>query len=96
MICYSRGTLNFTLAMRSTCYDASHNETNAPGWMDSKHFLIIGAQGTVRDVDVRDGVFYYQIVFDAESWLDDKRIERPLPLIDGIHIASLNLLGRFW
>jgi hypothetical protein len=52
------------------------NKTNAPGWLGSKHFLIIGARGTVRDVDMRDGVFYYQVVFDAESWLDDKKIER--------------------
>jgi hypothetical protein len=52
------------------------NETCAPGWVGSKHFLVAGASATVREVDVRDGVFYYQVVFDTESWLDAKKIER--------------------
>jgi hypothetical protein len=51
------------------------NETRAPGWLGSKHFLVAGAYGTVRDVDVRDGMFYYQVVFDAESWQDSEGIK---------------------
>jgi len=55
------------------------NDTVAPGWLGSKHFLVAGAHGTVRDVDVRDGKFYYQVVFDTESWLDDKGGIRAVP-----------------
>ena len=54
------------------------DDSTAPGWLSSKHFLLAGAEGMVRDVDVRGGVFYYQVVFDAESWLDDKKIERAI------------------
>jgi hypothetical protein len=50
----------------------------APGWLGSKHFLVAGALGTVRDVDFRQGTFYYQIVFDAESWLDQQKVEHAI------------------
>jgi hypothetical protein len=52
------------------------DEMHSPGWLGSKHFLVAGAPGTVRDVDWRNGKFYYHIVFDAESWLDSKGVER--------------------
>lgn len=47
----------------------------SPGWLGSKHFLVAGAYGTVRNVDVNKGMFYYQVVFDAESWRDSQGIE---------------------
>lgn len=34
----------------------------APGWMGSKHFLVKGAQGTVKDVDVDGKGFFFQVV----------------------------------
>src|SRR5581483_12498613 len=37
---------------------------NCPGWMSSKHFLVVGAVGTVMEVDMRDGVFGFSVVFD--------------------------------
>lgn len=53
------------------------DERTAPGWMGSKHFLKAGVQGAVRDVDVHDGKFYYQIVFDNESYIDLYGQEHP-------------------
>jgi hypothetical protein len=55
------------------------NETSAPGWMGSKHFLVAGASGTVHDADVCDGVFRYQVVFDVESWVDSKGETHKVP-----------------
>ena len=55
------------------------DENLAPGWLPSKHFLVAGAYGTVRDADVRDGTFYYQVAFDAESWRDRNGIEHAVP-----------------
>jgi len=46
------------------------DETHSPGWLGSKHFLVAGALGEVWDADVRNGAFYYQVVFGAESWQD--------------------------
>jgi len=54
------------------------NETQSPGWLGSKHFLVAGACGTVRDADVRNHAFYYQVVFDAESWVDSKGVEHTI------------------
>jgi hypothetical protein len=51
------------------------SETKSPGWLGSKHFLVAGAHGTVREADVRNDAFYYQVVFDLESWVDSKGVE---------------------
>ncbi len=41
------------------------------GWSGSKHFLIKGAEGTVKDVDLNTHYDYIgvNIVFDDESWI---------------------------
>ena len=48
--------------------------TNAPncdnGWRGSKHFLIVGAEGTVQSVDYRRGGFCASILFDNQSWIN--------------------------
>jgi hypothetical protein len=51
------------------------DEMHSPGWLGSKHFLVVGARGMVREADVRNGAFYYQVVFDFESWIDSKGVE---------------------
>jgi hypothetical protein len=43
----------------------------APGWMGSKHFLVPGALGEIREADVHNGNVAYRIVFDNESWIDN-------------------------
>lgn len=48
------------------------NEKEAWGWMRSKHFLIMGAIGTVKEVDYSEnvkgeGVYIYSISFDDET-----------------------------
>lgn len=49
--------------------------TNDPnsGWHSSQHFLIKGAVAKVVDVEVyRAGDLKYCLVFENESWMDDK------------------------
>lgn len=46
------------------------NEKTAPGWIGSKHFLVKGAIGTVREVYCDGKEFGFQIEFDDETWLD--------------------------
>ena len=41
------------------------------GWSGSKHFLIKGAQGVIREVDFDNGKFYAMVEFDKESYISD-------------------------
>jgi len=43
--------------------------SDAPGWNNCKHFLIKGAQAVVTSVDYRKGKFYYDIIFDVETYI---------------------------
>ena len=47
------------------------NQKDSWGWMGAKHFLIRGAVGTVREVDVCAAGFRANVEFDDESWLPD-------------------------
>jgi len=53
------------------------NATEAWGWMSSRHFLIKGAQATVREISYYCNEFRYQIVFDEDSWIDEKNVIHP-------------------
>lgn len=44
-------------------------------WRSSRHFLVPGACGEVVEADYQHGHFVFGVVFDRESWLDDKGIE---------------------
>jgi hypothetical protein len=46
-------------------------------WHPSRHFLIPGAVGTAIAVDYYRGSFHADVVFDDESWIDDKGIVHP-------------------
>jgi hypothetical protein len=50
------------------------SEADSPGWMGSKHFLVVGARGEIRDVDVYKDTFTYHIEFDSESWIDSNGV----------------------
>lgn len=39
------------------------------GWRHSAHFLKIGEQGVVMEVDYRDDAFCADVIFDNESWI---------------------------
>jgi hypothetical protein len=45
------------------------NSKDSWGWMGSKHFLVKGAHGTVRSVDVDGRGFSASVEFDDESWI---------------------------
>jgi hypothetical protein len=44
-------------------------------WKSCSHFLIIGAVATVYSIDIHKGKFYVNLIFDKESWIDEKGIE---------------------
>lgn len=46
--------------------------SDAPGWNNSKHFLIKGAKATVDEVDYYNGKYRYSVVFDDETWINTK------------------------
>src|SRR6267142_5517691 len=46
----------------------------AYGWLDSKHFIIEGAKGTVQEISYYKGQFGYSVVLDNESWKDLKDV----------------------
>jgi hypothetical protein len=47
-------------------------EEIAWGWSSSKHFLVPGATGIVRDSAVySDGKLVFYVEFDNETWVDD-------------------------
>ena len=54
------------------------NEKESWGWLSSKHFLVKGALATVKDVDYEDGKFIVDVIFDEESWIDDKGKKRKI------------------
>ena len=47
------------------------------GWYSSRHFLIKGSIATVESCDFRDGLFWFNLAFDDESWIDDRGEARP-------------------
>lgn len=54
------------------------NCNSAPGWAGSEHFLKRGATAKVEEVDYGKRGFSYGIVFDNETWLDQKGVARPV------------------
>jgi hypothetical protein len=49
------------------------------GWLGSKHFLVQGALGIVRTVDLHgDGKLSFGVEFDDETWIDRDGHRRPL------------------
>jgi hypothetical protein len=51
------------------------------GWWPSRHFLIEGAAGTVKEIDWsggRAGHYSCAIDFDDESWIDCKGVAQPV------------------
>jgi hypothetical protein len=70
--------------------DPNITQEKSWGWMGAKHFLVVGALGTVRYVDFYDGHFCADVIWDDESWISstDKTLH-PVPLED-------RALYRFW
>lgn len=46
------------------------NFESAPGSVPSKHFLVVGALGTVRESSCGRRGFRFSVEFDDESWID--------------------------
>jgi hypothetical protein len=44
------------------------------GWYPSRHFLIAGSAGEVRNRGYSDNQFIFDVVFDNESWIGDKGV----------------------
>lgn len=51
-----------------------------PGaWVNSKHFLIKGGKGVIDSIQYyNERGFYADVVFDKESWIDEKGKVRPI------------------
>jgi hypothetical protein len=49
-----------------------------PGWVSSEHFLKAGSTAVVSGYDFGNGAFKYGVVFDLETWLDDKGVAQPV------------------
>ena len=60
----------------------------AGGWLACKHFLIRGAKGTIHARGYYDGKFSFDVIFDDESWIDDKGEVRPIET--NKHTFSIN------
>lgn len=52
--------------------------SDAPGWHYCKHFLIKGAEATVKSVDYSKGKFYYDIIFDNETYINNDGEVKPV------------------
>lgn len=52
----------------------------SPGWRGLTHFLKAGAEGIVHDVDTSGSEFVAQVVFDDETWIDEKGERQPVHL----------------
>jgi hypothetical protein len=65
------------------------------GWFGSKHFLVKGAQGTVRAVHATYDGFTYDVEFDDDSWIEShSKIEHKRPPEDrGVFHFSSKWLG---
>jgi hypothetical protein len=48
-----------------------------PGWFPSRHFLIVGAVGTVLNADYYKTKFRFGVSFDDDSWIDREGVVRP-------------------
>lgn len=55
---------------RTPLIDADHS----PGWIHSKHFLVVGAIGTIESIDADRSGFSADVVFDEESWIDESNL----------------------
>ncbi len=65
------------------------NSTEAWGWMSSRHFLVEGAKGVVREVSYYRSRFVYSVEFDDEvSWIDDKDVIHPYTDNSRKHVYS--------
>ena len=57
----------------------SKNHPCQGNWEYSKHFLVKGAEGVIRSIGFYDDRgFYADVVFDKESWIDDKGKVQPV------------------
>jgi len=70
---FSKLKLGDVVALAS---DASQD--GRPGWNGFFHFMKRGARATVCDVGFGKNGFGYSVEFDNETWLDDKKVERPV------------------
>lgn len=51
-------------------YTPTITEEHSHGWIGYKHFLVKGATAVVRSVEVVDGRFTFDLVFDNDHWID--------------------------
>jgi hypothetical protein len=49
------------------------------GWYPSRHFLVKGAKGVVKEVDLGSKGFSFSVVFEDESYLDRDGKIHPTP-----------------
>lgn len=61
------------------------------GWISSKHFLGKGAIATVKERGYADGHFTFHIMFDDESWIDNKGIEHETVDKHTYHFSEIRL-----
>jgi hypothetical protein len=67
-----------------------------PGWFPSKHFLMVGAVGTVINADYYEEKFRFGVSFDDDSWIDLKGVVRPRPDHQrGVYVLSEDVLEPF-
>lgn len=62
----------FKAGDRVALVEAFKTDDERHGWYGCQHFLVKGAEAVVESVDYKDGRFIADVVFDNESWIDDK------------------------
>ena len=61
------------------------------GWRGYEHFLCVGAVGEVVSIDYHSKQFWADVVFDNESWIDDKGVKRPVVSRHAFRIRQADL-----
>lgn len=77
-VSFMRTKANFKVGDRVELAETPYiSESNAPGWLSCKHFIVEGAKGTIRDISYYGNEFGYAVSLDDESWKDEKGILHP-------------------
>ncbi len=53
-------------------------EKKSWGWLGAKHFLKEGAIGRINEISFHDGLFFFYVTFENETWIDYEGVERPV------------------
>jgi hypothetical protein len=76
--------------------DLNLTQSGNPGWYGSRHFLVVGAVGTIVTADYSKNKFRFGVSFDDDSWIVDPGIVVPIPEGQrGVYALSEDVLEPF-